>query len=545
MRKVILLLASITLSFGLLSCDTDLNQVNPNELTTESYYQNAAQMETAVAAVYANFHTTRMLKRRQFFVQDALSGIVGATSAAEDWIPSMITWTHNSGNSGLTLHWEGLYQGIKRANIVINRMPDVENISQSQRDQFLGEAHFLRAYYYHSLVTLWGDVPHFTDVKDAPGGEPLTSADSIYMQVESDLQVALDNLPSSYDDGAQVGRATSTAARALLGRAHLSQGDYGAAQTALQAVIDNGDSPSGGDLQLVDSYFDNFREETENNSESIFEVQFAESSGGSPWAYQGGQGSNRTFRNQEYGFQHWRNVVASENVAREMGVQDWESRASDPDEGIYQGTEAQVGDLADPRATSTFYFACDTYNDGAQTYTTATVDCGTGSSQRTISGDNRPSWKKYQKYYRAPPHGSQNSGINFRQIRYAEVLLGLAEAQAQLGNITSSGNASDPAVELMNQVRDRVGLDGYNDGAGTVSSQQEAMDALYHEFVLEFSGEEALFHFLFRNTGYLEQLNPSAAENKSAAAPEYKQPIPVTEIENNPAVGSGDQNPGF
>lgn len=542
MRKVILLLVSITVSFGLLSCDTELNQVNPNELTTENYYQNASQLETGVAAIYANFHTTRMLKRRQYFVQDALSGIVGNTSAAEAWIPAMITWTHNSGNSGLTLHWEGLYQGIKRANIVINRAPEIEDISDDVRNQYLGEAHFLRAYYYHSLVTLWGDVPHFTDVKEAPGGEPLTSADSIYLQVENDLQVALDNLPSSYEDGNQIGRATSTAARALLGRAHLSQGDYDAAQTAFQNVIDNGDAPDGGDLQLVDNYFDNFMEETENNQESIFEVQFAESSGGNPWGYQGGGGSNRTFRNQEYGFLHWRNVVASETVVEEMGVQDWSS-TSNPDQGEYEGTEAQVGDLDDPRATNTFYFACDTYNAGAETYTTATVDCGTGEGG--VVGDNRPSWKKYQKYYRAPPHGSQNSGINFRQIRYAEVLLGLAEAQAQLGNVTSSGNASDPAVELMNQVRDRVGLDGYNDGAGTVSSQQEAMDALYHEFVLEFSGEEALFHFLFRNTGYLEQMNPSAPANKSAAAPEYKQPIPVSEIENNPAISSGDQNPGF
>lgn len=538
MQKVTLLLVSIIVAFGLLSCDADLNQVNPNELTTEDYYQNAAQLGTGVAAIYANFHTTRMLKRRQFFVQDCLTGIVDNTSAAEDWIPSMITWTHNAGNSGLTLHWEGLYQGIKRANIVINRAPDVPDISQSLREQYVGEAHFLRAYFYHNLVTLWGGVPLITDVKDAPGGEPRTSADSIYIQIENDLQVAINNLPSSYSDGAQIGRATSTAAQALLGRAHLSQGDYGPAQTALQTVIDDGDSPEGGDLRLVDNYFDNFREESENNQESVFEVQFQESSGGSPWAYQGGDGSNRTFRNQEYGFLHWRNVVASQSVAEEMGVQDW---VSDPGQGQSEGTETEFSELDDPRATSTFYFACDTYNAGANTYTTATVDCGTG--QGGVVGDNRPSWKKYQKYYRAPPHGSQNSGINFRQIRYAEVLLALAEAQIQLGNITSSGNGSDPAVDLINDVRTRVDLDGYNNGGGTVSSQQEAMDALSHEFVLEFAGEEALFHFLFRNPPYLEQMNPNI-EDSGVPAP-YKQPIPVSEIENNPDIGSGDQNPGF
>lgn len=537
-RRVTLLLVSL-FAVGLLSCDTDLNQVNPNELTTESYYQNGAQLETGVIGTYASFHTTGMYRRRQFFVQDALSGVVDNTTAAESWIPAMINWTQEASNSGLSLHWTGLYQGIKRANLVVERAPDVEQgITEADRTQFVGEARFLRAYFYHNLVTLWGEVPLIDDVKAEPGGEPRTSTDSIYALIESDLETAISNLPSSYSDAAEVGRATRTAAQALRGRVQLSQGNYGAAQTAFQNVIDNGEAPGGGDLTLVDNYFDNFREESENNDESIFEVQFAESSGGSPWAQQGGDGANRTFRNQEYGFLHWRNVVASQSVAEEMGVQDW---VSNPGENQAEGTETQANELDDPRATSTFYFACDTYNAGAAVYTTATVDCGTGQSG--VVGDNRPSWKKYQKYYRSPPHGSQNSGINFRELRYAEVLLGLAEAQIQQGNITSSGGGSPSAVSLMNDVRARVGLDGYNDGAGTVSGTQEAMDALYHEYVLEFSGEAALFHFVFRNTDYLERLNPNV---ESSDVPEpYLQPIPVGEIENNPEIGTGDQNPGY
>lgn len=534
MQRATLFLITIAFAVGFLSCDTNLDQVNPNQLTTESYYQNGQQLATAVGATYSNLQVTGMYKRRKFFVYDALSGVVAAGGGqTEQWIPSMINWNHDGGNSGINLHWTGLYQGIKRANLVIENAPNVEEgITDAERNQYLGEAHYLRALYYYKLVDLWGDVPLIKDVKSEPGGAPRAPASEVYSLIESDLQTAIDNLPSSYGSS-DIGRATSTAAQALRGRLRLARGDNEGARSDFQSVIDNGEAPGGGDLTLVDNYFDNFKEETENNDESIFEVQFNEGTGGSAWSQQGGDGSNRTFRNQEYGFLQWRNVVASRSVLEEMGVNQFRS-----DSGPQ--TSATVSDLEDPRATNTFYFACDTYNEGNTVYTTASNDCGTGQN----ANDDRPSWKKYQVYYREARTGNAaNSGINFRELRYAEVLLGLAEAQAKLGNVTTSGNASDPAVELMNQVRDRVDLEGYNDGAGTVGSQQEAMDALYHEFVLEFTGEPPLFHFLLRNPQYLEQLNPNAPE--SGVPSPYLQPIPIEEIENNPELGSGDQNPGY
>jgi len=516
-RRATSLLVVSLLALTFSSCDTALNQSNPNELTTENFFQNGEQLSTAVTGVYANFHVTGQYKRRKFFIYDALSGVIAPTASAESWIPALFNWSVNAGNSGLDLHWKTLYQGIQRANRVIEQAPQVERgISEQRRQRFIGEVRFLRAIYYHKLVTLWGDVPLIDEVVDSPEGEPRAPTEEVYSLIQEDLQFAMDNLPESYD-GANVGRATSMAAQALMGRVQLDLGNFSEAQSTFQSLIDNGVAPGGGQLQLVDAYFDNFKEETENNTESIFEIQFSESSGGNAWFEQGGNGSNRTFRAQEYGFRQWRNVVASEAVLNEMNA----------------AKTDQVSDIEDPRASNTFYFACDTFNNGQNLYTTQSHDCGTGLpvADRSTSDDD-PSWKKYQTYYKDDRSGFvANSGINFREIRLPEVLLGLAEAQIQQGSIAE-------AVSLMNQIRSRVGLDGYNDGAGTVTTDQEAMDALSHEFVMEFTGEAALYHFLRRNPTFLEELNPNAFDP-------YLMPIPREEIDNNPAIGPGDQNPGF
>lgn len=518
-RRVTLATVSL-LALSLVSCDTqltnDLDQTNPNELVEERYYENGQQLETGVNAIYSNLQVTGMYKRRKFFIYDALPGVVAPTAAAESWIPAMIGWNHGAGNSGLTLHWNTLYQGIKRANLVIEKAPNVEEgITESQRQELLGQARFLRAFHYYKLVALWGDVPLIEEVKREPGGEPLATAEDVYSVIEDDLEYATNNLPSSWD-GDNVGRATSVAAEALWGRMELDRGNYGSAQSHFENVVNSGVAPDGGNLQLVDNYFDNYMEETENNSESIFEVQFAEGTG-SDWNVQGGNGSLNTFRNQEYGFLQWRNVVASESVLDEMNA---------------AGTD-QVSEVEDERATSTWYFACETYNNGQNVYTTASVDstaCGIDAEDHNV-GDDIPSWKKYQVYYREVREGFvANSGVNWRELRYAEVLLGLAEAHIQQGNLGE-------AVDLIDQVRTtHTDLSGYNSFGG---SEAEAMDALYHENVMEFTGDPALYHFLKRYPSYLEQLNENAFDP-------YLMPIPRQEIDNNPAIESSvNQDRGY
>lgn len=525
-RATLFALVSL-LAVTMTSCDTkmtrDLDQTNPNQLTESEYYKNGNELATGVNAIYSNFAVTGMYKRRKFFIYDALSGSVACTAACEGWIPRLIGWANdNAGNSGVQLHWNALYQGIKRANLVINKAPNIpeSEISADRRNRLVAQARFLRAFHYYKLVSLWGGVPLMETVPTEPGGQPRASESDVYGLIQSDLEFAMSNLPASWS-GADVGRANQAAAQALMGRVQLDQGNYSAAQSTLQNIVDSGQAPGGGDLQLVE-YFDNYQEETENNAESIFEVQFGESSGGSNWALQGGDGSNHTFRNQEYGFLQWRNVIASQATLDEMNV----------------SGDTRVSEVQDSRASSTFYFPCDTFNSNTEVYTHASVDstaCGMDMPATEI-GDNVPSWKKYQVYYRERRTGFvANSGVNWREIRYAEVLLNLAET-----HLYGSSTNMSAAIDLINQVRTaHTDLNGYNTADGpSINSMSDAQDALFHEVVMEFTGDPALLHFQLRHPPYLTRLNPDAFEP-------YRLPIPQTEIDNNPAISNDDQNPGY
>src|SRR5947208_13091453 len=133
----------------------------------------------------------------------------------------------------MTSVWNGTYQMINRANLVISKAPEVTDNIQL-RDVTVGEAEFLRAWAYFELVTMWGDVPLYTEpatgASDYKGKSPATD---VYALIISDLTDAAAKLP---DVAAQPGRATKGAANALLGRVQLQNGNYAAAKEALLKV---------------------------------------------------------------------------------------------------------------------------------------------------------------------------------------------------------------------------------------------------------------------------------------------------------------------
>ena len=133
------------------------------------------------------------------------------------------------------------------------------------RDKYIGEAKFLRALYYFFLVDKFGDVPLYLGVDPAENaGLARTPKAQVWAQIEADCVDAAAKCLAKADE--QVGRATSGAAWALLGKARLFQQNY-------QGALDAFSHITGYSLEPV--YFNNFMEETENGPESLFEVQFS------------------------------------------------------------------------------------------------------------------------------------------------------------------------------------------------------------------------------------------------------------------------------
>jgi len=398
------------------------------------------------------------------------------------------------------------------------------------KDKYIGEAKFLRALYYFYLVDKFGDVPLYLGVDPAENlGLPRAPKAQVWAQIEADCIDAASKCLAKADE--VPGRATIGSAWALLGKARLYQQNYAGALDAFKNI-------TGYSLEPV--YFNNFMEETENGPESLFEVQFSKQAGYSDaWnSDRTDQGVNEaTFRAQEYSCLGWFNVFVSEDLWNEFE------------------TAAVNGVKTDPRRGYCAYQTGDKYNNNTLTMT---IDPVTIPATATSEADFyvRRGWKKYQNYYKAEAESDNESGINMKVIRYADVLLMMAECEAK-----RSGGDLTAAVALMNQVRARadVAMPLYGSAAMNaiypVSTVDGFMVALEHERKVELCGEQVRFSDLVRwgrLAAFLSSpklLNSIPKADKAAlvftAPKNLLWPIPQKEIDVNPKIEQADQNPGY
>ncbi len=407
-------------------------------------------------------------------------------------------------NAVMTNVWNGTYQMINRANLVISKAPDVTD-DVALRDVTVGEAKFLRAWAYFELVTMWGDVPLYTEPITSPtdykGQSP---AADIYAQIITDLTDAASKLP---DVAAQQGRATKGAANALLGKVEMQKGDYAAAKEALLKVYGKYSlAPQfswnfDGDVKLGTDQIIGFQHEFDANPESIFEVGFVDKGDDNfNWGYNGEGATNpvSTVRTQEYGIV-WGNVIPSDQLLDEF----------EPN---------------DPRFKYTFYESGDkilTFN-GTQPGV-ALTEGDMNVAQSNHNGDVRK--RVFRKYSVLDwtNDGFHPDGLNQRVIRYADVLLMLAECEAEA--VTPAN-----AAKYINEVRSRPDV---NMPPVTLTSKNQAIAAVMHERSVELAGEEVnnIDMLRWRAKGYYPSIRPDPKPGQVNLFP-----IPASEIAANPLI---------
>ena len=178
-----------------------------------------------------------------------------------------------SDNGSIEGFWDALYMAVGRANIVLEKVPNVQGLDAAERDDMLGQAHFIRALTYHNLVKFWGDtaasglgvalvlIPP-KNIAEAGLATRATTGD-VYAQILSDLNDAESLMGSSSDPH----RATVTAVRALRARVYLYQKNYAGAESEAEAV-------AAGGYSLASSYGDLFSPEGDDSPEDIFRLHF-------------------------------------------------------------------------------------------------------------------------------------------------------------------------------------------------------------------------------------------------------------------------------
>jgi hypothetical protein len=248
------------------ACDNFLAPKPTDVLAPENFYRSAADAVSAVNAVYGQTQWTYFF---YWYQSDIASDDIFASANFGTDGHQLASYTFDPTLWSIDNLWSNAYITINRANIVLDRVPPIV-MDTVQRNRVLGEAHYLRALMNFELVRVFGDVPliehEAKSVADAQVAR--TPAAQVYALIVSDLQSAIATLPASYS-GADLGRATSGAARSLLAKVYLNQKDYSNAARYAGQVM------ASGRYSLNTRWLDNFKISLELiNPESIFEINY-------------------------------------------------------------------------------------------------------------------------------------------------------------------------------------------------------------------------------------------------------------------------------
>ncbi|HZF64968.1 MAG TPA: RagB/SusD family nutrient uptake outer membrane protein [Chitinophagaceae bacterium] len=489
----------------------DLDKTNPNKLTPENFFKNSAELTKGVNSIYALLQSNNLVAREYFFLHDLRSDDA-ASGGGQLETPrnQILLGAQSPSNYVVNEVWNGLYRSILRSNTIINNAPNATDANSALSKRLLGEAQFLRAWSYMELVTMWGGVPIYTAVATSQNETQAKASEAeVYALIEQDLKAAQEVLPPTYS-GSELGRATKGAAQMLLARAYMNMGDYAKAKAELQKMI------SSGVYKLMDDYNDNFKEETEWNQESVFEIGYA-SIGDVNWAGDGDDPSwgpqERTTRAQEYSPVGWRNLIPSNSLIAEFES----TTKGDP--------------KTDPRREYTFYVIGDKFNNGQTTLTDGMVQ---GNTSTFESSTTKVSWRKYSLMYKEDPGGYKTSGINHRIMRYADALLMMAECENELGSIPE-------ALKYLNMIRARpsVQMPAYPTARYPTATKDQVFAAIVHERRVELAGEQV------RNRDILRWRKNNKITITPVTGFNVLLPIPQAEIDNNDKISQADQNAGY
>ena len=283
--KIIFSLILVTIAWS--SCE-DFVDVLPEQENSENFFNSEEDYQNALIGAYDLLQSTYLNVMLGEIASD--NTLAGGESANDVLgIQQVDDMTHTPVNVTLTELWQAAYEGINRANYLHQykeKNPAGNAVTFAGKDALYGEVNFLRAYYYFHLVKFFGDVPLFTEkrlsLSESATLQRSPKAD-VYAQIERDLNAAITALPAIQ---VQKGRITKYAAQALLGKVLLYQKKYDAAAPILESII------TSNAFRLVDDFGAMFLESGENGPESVFEIQYTNTSPYYNWgAVTRGQGN--------------------------------------------------------------------------------------------------------------------------------------------------------------------------------------------------------------------------------------------------------------
>ncbi len=477
----------IVLSVVFFSCDGMLDEIPKDSISRTNYYQNEADAQGAINGAYNSVGND--FYDIQHYLMVTLHGdyVSGRGSQGPISIMNQVLDQQNIGR--VSSSWSRLYSAINRANAVLDNVPGIEDMTEEVRIRILAEAHFLRAMAYFELVRGWGEVPlktkESTDLSQLEA--PRMPESDVYELIVSDLTVAEKDLPETV--GEETGRASKWAAKMLLAHVYVTTKNWTAAAEKANDVIAGG-RYSLVSVQQADDFYKIFAANT--STEDIMSVHHSETRQSVITDYEH-LGSAYPYNYSSTGYYAW---LPNMNSFIGSSWDDNDLRKSFNLYTKYQNAKGEWKTL--PNTIGVLFKKFITGTDGLKTY-------------------------------------------NVPIYRYAEAFLFYAEAACE-----AEGAPSALALDRLNHIRRRAY--GYDPEAVSPAdypsgmSKEAFIEAVMQERAYEFLLERRRW-FDLKRTGKAKEAFVAIGKNLIDARMLW--PIPENEINNNPGIDPGDQNPGY
>ena len=461
--RIIIVIIAVS---SFVSCGKDFLDKKPIiGVTSDNFYKTEADAIAAVNAAYGalQFEMSPAGHFRWFW-GDIMSDDSEKGGSGDNDVVELLQLEQFKGPTNtdmLDSEWNADYEGIYRANVVLEKVPGIE-MDEVLKRRILAEAKFIRAWFYYNLNTMFGGVPLVDKVlSPSEYNQPRAEASVIWTLIEKDLTEAIVDLPlRSQYSLADLGRITQGAARALLAKSYLFQQKYAEALVQTQAVIQSGE------YTLVPDYGTIFTRAGENNSESVFEIQYMNASGGNWGKNAGNEGTfTNVFTRPRGQFAGYGFNIPTQDFVDEFSKEGFE----DP---RLKYTVFRIGDQMGDRGVFTLA------NAGDVGYLYHPRKYFSNLSEDAPFGDPNP-----------------NGGSNDRVIRFSDVLLMDAEAAFKTGNEAG-------AKTSLNIVRQRVKV------PDVTATGEQLLEAIYHERRVELGLEGHRFFDLVRTGRAAAKLGP-------------------------------------
>lgn len=484
-------------TFSLAGCSDFLNESDPSNFTVENYFTKPEHARSSVNAIYASMRDPlgSGFGGGAWMMTEFATGLAGTDlgQAVNSYFVKDLNNTSDNGY-GQTI-WQAYYRGIGNANLSITKIPEI-TMDAEEATRLLGEAHFLRAWYYFELVRMFGHIPLVTDVINLQSENlypEQADPEAVYNQIVEDLTTAeASGLP--WTDAS--GKVSLGAVKSLLAEVYLTMAGYPLqkGEAYYQMAADKAEEViSSGQFNLFDDYSALHDPSMKNIQENIFMIQFATQILPSNWQVS--------------------IIPYNKNI----------SQYSDETGGIYAtGDFVNSYDPDDLRAKEKQFF-----------FTTYTNE---SNRNQEVDLGGYFLWKHFDEVAQT---STANSDLNWPVIRYANVLLTFAEASNEVNGPTGA------AYDAVNAVRLRAELDGLQN-----LSKEQFREAVWKERWHELCFENKTWFDMVR---LRKAFNVKTAQFEDYVGHEFTYgpvvterellfPIPTRETQNNNNL---DQNFGY